>query len=586
MTQADALQNAAKLFSQGDADLLRRHLQALVDVEFLTIPLYLTATYSFTDAALAYSPDGGKSTPLYDAQQELLSVAVQEMLHLQLACNLCNSFGVEPKIPQLNVAPGQVITVPHLEPVAGRRLTTTIGNLPAVIDALIAIEKPADSAFPPPNERVIYPSIADLYHATLDLLNHYLRAYGSVDPSDDPHFQPNHFQVSYATFKTTYPHIPTIAVRKDVATEANAITDQGEGGLIAAHAGGAFRSAPTAGGVRPAFQPVPGSRFARWGAKSHYTRFVHVKTVIAKYAAVSQGTPLPSKPLLTRDEQPMFYQPNGQDSGDLPKWAPQAHTLQQCARDIWSYLIDTMQAGFADGSLVPDSGSSAGGPAFNDAMLAFKYITPLLWQRGHVIGYQYRSGVGGVQAQKAMDTADPLSLFHWDQKTAKLRAQWKADGTALNACQGLNECSERGWGGIAAAAGAGACATADMHTCVGNNACSSQGGCAFLSSTTKGLLPPAEQWVPSQNADVGSGGCQTPISTHQVFDRTAASVINAQKWDPSAKAALLALVGQSVWQQARAILAKKLAPDPLPAPASTTQYDGAARRAAVAPSSK
>lgn len=589
MTQAAVLRNAARLFTPADADLLKQHLQALVTVEFLTIPLYLTAVYSFTEAALAYSPDGGKTTPLYDAQQEVLSVAVQEMLHLQLAGNMCNSFGVTPRIPQLNVKPGEVITVPHLEPTAGTPLTTTIGNLPAVIGALIAIEKPAGGAFPPPNAQVVYQSIADLYHATLTLLNRYMRAYGAVDAGDDPHFQPDHLQVNYATFASTYPMIPTIGSRTDVGTVANAITDQGEGGLVAQSAGGLFRSGDT-GEVLPQFQPVAGSRFARWGAKSHYTRFVEVKNVVDGIAALDKR-PMVLKPDDPRlpDNASMFYQPDGQQSPDLPSWAPGAGTLQECAGTIWSWLTDTMQQGFANGTLNPNSGQAGTSPGFNDAMLAFKYITPMVWQWGQVIGYQYRAGVTGAQAAQAMDAADPLSLFHWDETTAQLRAQWAAEGVALNACQGLNECAGRGWGGVATAVGNGACATADLHTCGGNNDCSAQGGCGFLSSVAGGgLLAPADQWIPSENVGKGTGGCQTPISTQQVFDRTATATIAGQSgegWTAEAKAQLEALVGTSVWQQARSLLAKKQGAA-LPEPVAGGSYDGTARRTALAPTSK
>lgn len=588
MTQAAALTAASKLFTTDDASLLKKHLQALVQVEFLTIPLYLTAVYSFTEAALAYSPDGGQTNPLYNAQQEVLSVAVQEMLHLQLAANMCNSFGVTPQIPQLTVSPGQVITVPHLQPTPGTPFTTTIGNLPDVMGALLAIEKPAGTTFPPPNKEVVYQSIADLYHAALVLLNRYLRAYGNVAPADDPHFQPNHLQVNYATFQSTYPMIPTIATRADVGTVANAITDQGEGGLVAASAGGLFQSTDS-GDVLPQFQPIAGSRFARWGAKSHYNRFLEVQQIISTVVGTPVG-PSASSPAVPGTSLPMFYLPDGLPSPDLPSWAPTAEVLQQCAGTIWSYLIDTMQQGFTQGNLQPTSGQGTGTSGFNDTMLAFKYITPMIWQWGQVIGYTYTAGTTGAQAQAAMDTADPLSLFHWDQTTAQLRAQWAAAGIDLNACQGLNECNGRGWGGVATAKGNGACATADLHTCGGNNDCSSQGGCGFLSSVTGGgLLNPADQWIPSENTGTGTGGCQTPIGTLQVFDRTAAASINAQTgeaWTAAAKAQLVALIGTSVWQQARTLFAADNQVNPLPTPVSTAQYNGDARRAAVAPTSK
>ena len=402
--KAAAIETAAEQFTDSDAQLLKNHLQAVVQVEFLTIPLYLTAVYSFTDAALTYSTDSGKTTPLCDAQQEVLSVAVQQVLHVQLACNICNSLGVKPRIPQLNVAPGEVITVTHLEPTPGKKLTITIGNLPDALRALIAIEKPATGGFPEPNAQVVYPSIADLYRATLTLLNRYLCAYANVAPGYDPHFWPNQRQVNYATFRNTYPDIPIIAKRTDAGTAANAIIDHGEGGLVASSAGGLlFRSADS-GDVLAQFRRGKGGRFARWVATSQYERILDVQKAVSDVC-------LPGAKAL-------FYRPCGAKSADLPSWAPAAAVLQQCAGTIWSYLTDTMQRGFAQGNLAPDSGQGTGTPGFNDTILAFKYIALMVWQWGHVIGYQYRTGVSGAQAREAMDKADPLSLFHWDRKTA------------------------------------------------------------------------------------------------------------------------------------------------------------------------
>jgi len=568
---------AAQLFSPKDTELLKKHLQALVAVEFLTIPLYLTAVYSFTEQALSYRVDG--KSPLYDAQQEVLSVAVQEMLHLQLASNLCNAFGVTPEIPKLVAHPGEVIVVPHLEPTPGTPFTTTIGSLPEVMDALIAIETPDasdENSFPGPNDQVIYKSIADLYHATLVLLQNYVKAYALVSADADPAFIPNHLQVNYATFATTYAKIPTIAKRSDVAIVANAVTDQGEGGLVAKNVqGGMFKSGDN-GEVKEEFRPAAGTRFARWGAKTHYQRFLDVKAVIDSKEFVNRAGV-------------WFYASDGTKSADLPSWAPSADDLQKYSSTIWSYLIDAMQAGFGDGTLNPSSTPGGSGPGFNDAMLAFKYITPLLWQYGQVIGYVYAAGATGAQAQAAMDGADPLSLFHWDAKTDGLRQQWAKDGVALNACQGLNECKGKGWGGVATQAGDGACATADLHTCGGGNDCSSQGGCAFLSYDAKGaILDPDQQWIPNENVGAKTGGCQTPIATRQVFDNGAATTINKQTgaaWTDAAKKSLTALMGKGVWDQARDLFAARHSINPLPTPQSAAPYDSNERRAALAPTS-
>lgn len=595
MTTAATLQTAATLFSAKDADLLKAHLQALVQVEFLTIPLYLTAVYSFTQDALNYSPDNGATMPLYSAQQEILSVAIQEMLHLQLASNLCNSFGVTPSIPQLTAMAGTQIVVPHLEPTSGQALVTTIGNLPDVMEALIAIEKPATGTFPPPNQAVVYASIADLYHATLVLLSQYAHAYANVDASDDPHFIPNNNQVGYGTFPSTYPGIPLIQQRTDVYTVANAITDQGEGGLVASSAGPLFTSVAnsnvaTSDEVLPQFQPAQGTRFARWGALSHYTRFVDVNNLISatQFKTATQEFVLP-------DGHPIFYTPHGMPSPDLPSWAPSVEVLQASAATMWSYAIDLLQANFANGKLTPNSGQASSTtevtPGFNDAMLSFKYITPMIWQYGQVINYQYAAGTTGSQAQQAMDAADPLSLFHWDTTTALLRAKWASTGVELNACQGLNACAGRGWGGIASAAGNGACATADLHTCGGGNDCSAQGGCGFLSTDPTSTaspppnLPAADQWIPRDNVGKNTGGCQTPIGTRQVFDRTAGPTIAASGWSPSDQATLTALIGTSVWDRARTLFAQKQPTPNLPTPLSTASYNGDLRRAAIAPTS-
>ena len=60
------------LFSNSQVELLKKHLQAVSEMEFLTIGLYLTGVYSFTSSSLELSGT-------YDVQQKARSVAVQEM---------------------------------------------------------------------------------------------------------------------------------------------------------------------------------------------------------------------------------------------------------------------------------------------------------------------------------------------------------------------------------------------------------------------------------------------------------------------------------------------------------------------------
>ncbi|HEX9730765.1 MAG TPA: ferritin-like domain-containing protein [Thermoanaerobaculia bacterium] len=77
---------------------LRQHLQYAVDLEFWTIPFYMSAMYSIKD-------------PTDDAYRLIQSVVYEEMLHAELASNVANAFGHSPKFP----APAYEGTeIPHL----------------------------------------------------------------------------------------------------------------------------------------------------------------------------------------------------------------------------------------------------------------------------------------------------------------------------------------------------------------------------------------------------------------------------------------------------------------------------------------
>lgn len=585
------------LLSAQDVQLLETHLQAIVEVEMFTVPLYLTAVYSFTDAALAYSAkdaSGKTTTPLYDLQQNTLSVAVQEMYHLQLACNLANAFQVSPRLPQLDVPAGVELTIPHLDP-KGKKLTTKLGNLPQLIEAMIAVETPdPDPQFPVPNETATYHSISDLYHATLQLLSKYLEAARSTPYALDPHFTPDNKQIVADNFLAQYRY-NTVSSRSDVIELTNAITDQGEGKPVSTpvkskvakfFAVAKAEHEEDSNAVDPKYQPTPGSRFYKFDDRTHYARFLDIQAALQKedWAKLIGG--------------PVFYEADGKQL-DFPKWAEQNKidfdTLQTSMSTIWTYLIELTQTAVDDGVLHPPTPSPY--PAFREAMLSFKYLIPLIWQTGYCPSFLYTgkkdAPITGEQAQAAMDKVDPLCLFHWDAGSIAVRNNFPI----LNACQGLNQCKGQGWGGIGTQPGDGACATADFHTCQGGNSCQYQGGCGFLSND----LPDTEQWIPGENSKTpkggqATGGCQTPLAMganspagDQVFDRN--PNINPD-WSPEIKARLESLKGKSVWHEARNLFAQRVQKSPadLPAPQKKQQgdinYDGDARRQAIAATSK
>lgn len=571
---------------RGRAELLKKHVQALIEVELSTIPFYLTAVYSFSKKAMAYHD--GTTKPLYDLQQKALSVAIQEMYHVQQACNLANSLNVGPVLPGLSFNADQSFAVPHVEP-NGQPLVGQLGNLPAAIDAMKAIEQRDDNVLAQPNKEVVYGSIADLYHATWKLMDAYKHAANLPESASDDERVDSNNQIAYGTFATTYQY-NEITTPMQAMKAINAITDQGEGQIVAMDPSMMkmkqlykhFHPSSEGGEVRKEFQPSEGSRFFQYGMVNHYSRFEAIEEALNSLDW-SQAI----------DSQ-VFYEDNGQ-ALDLPGWAPQdADAVQESINTIWSWVIDAMQGGFNDGTL-SQTYPNTSGPSFGDAMLSFKYTIPLLWQYGRCPSFVYRSGVSATDVQAAMDTVDPLCLFHWDAKTAELRAD---PSFARNACQGMNECAGKGWGGIATAKGNGACATVDLHTCGGNNSCKMEGGCGFLvaeSGSTMGgateLLPADEQWVPGGNACAAKGGCQTPISTGQVFSSAATNQIDAQSgWNQTEKDQLKDLAGKGVWDRARELFATRHGIGVPEAPTSAPGengivYDGTPRREAIQPTS-
>ena len=78
---------------------LKEHLQAAVDLEFWTIPFYMSAMYSIKNRSSS-------------AYQMLRTVVNQEMLHLQCAANIANAYGLSPAI---YVPPYKGKAIPHLK---------------------------------------------------------------------------------------------------------------------------------------------------------------------------------------------------------------------------------------------------------------------------------------------------------------------------------------------------------------------------------------------------------------------------------------------------------------------------------------
>lgn len=128
---------------------LQEAAQLAIQVEFTTIPAYLTALYSISE-------------PDTDAYQLLRSVVVEEMFHLNQAANLLVGIGGLPKLTG-DAAPAYPTYLPN----ANTATTPFIGLLEASANVFglvfAAIEAPAPPLAPPQGDQ--YDTIAQLYDA-------------------------------------------------------------------------------------------------------------------------------------------------------------------------------------------------------------------------------------------------------------------------------------------------------------------------------------------------------------------------------------------------------------------------------------
>jgi hypothetical protein len=150
------------LLSAESAEDLFTHLQGAIQLEHSTIPVYLTALYSIKPGFMP------------EVRQILSSVAVEEMLHLAIACNVLNAIGGQPVLSSPDFIPRYPGPLPmnintslqvHLAPL----------SLARVEHEFMEIEEPETplvfrTAAAP--EAVEFATIGDFYRALIDRIAH------------------------------------------------------------------------------------------------------------------------------------------------------------------------------------------------------------------------------------------------------------------------------------------------------------------------------------------------------------------------------------------------------------------------------
>ena len=165
--------------AQGAVVDLHKHLLAASNLELWTIPLYLTALASIqTDELQIWLPARGamSSAATTTVTRLIVSVALQEMYHLQLAGNLARLYGVAPKLDW----PAYDGRIPYVENLpAGVTVKLGTANDVDTLRLMVAVETPSsiDEPVDPSNPDIpafgfiqydamgepCYPSIGALY---------------------------------------------------------------------------------------------------------------------------------------------------------------------------------------------------------------------------------------------------------------------------------------------------------------------------------------------------------------------------------------------------------------------------------------
>ena len=193
------------------------HAQVAVAVELYTIPFYLSALASIVPPTASNATDGSKA-----AYASVLSVCTEEMLHLQLAANMCIALGTTPNYaaPVYGIVPTFPDGTPILDPTDPATgdsgiLNATIGNILQALPTMLDIEVPTEfeaARLTPP-----YRSIGQMYAA--------LRALTRLAGKEVPWTMTNQQSV----FASGQSFAQTIGSFADLSAAIDVICEQGEG---------------------------------------------------------------------------------------------------------------------------------------------------------------------------------------------------------------------------------------------------------------------------------------------------------------------------------------------------------------------
>lgn len=258
-------------------ELVQQHAQVAAAIELYTVPFYTTIMTSIVDESS-------------DAYKIIRGVLIEEMMHLQLAANLCVALDTTPNLG----VPDYENDVPYLYP--GTVLNADMGTLNTeTLEIMLAIEKPeqtlgASDSTVNPNilPKFPYSSIGEMYEALL----------AGIMQVGENQFSWSRERQQAFWGQQGYPQIIRNYAEAEEAVKA--IEAQGEGGHLAADIQPPFT--PEQFKVDAKYQMInKPPAFIFWPYQdilykeySHFSRFLRIKD--APLPEVYQGTAAPDHP--------------------------------------------------------------------------------------------------------------------------------------------------------------------------------------------------------------------------------------------------------------------------------------------------
>ncbi|MGW2491528.1 ferritin-like domain-containing protein [Streptomyces sp. NPDC001606] len=299
------------------ADLaeLRTYLQAALEVEHLTIPVYLTGMYTLKP---------GTNRPALDT---IRSVVLEEMLHLTLAANLLNAVGGTPDIAHPRFVAGYPAQLPFSDPSLPRIPLRHFS--PEALDTFLLIERPRSFVRPEPGQTG-WTSIGQFYdlirQGLTDLEKKQQQAHRDGTAAHSTIFTgPPERQVGPEDFYNSGGEAFAVTDLESALLAVEVISDQGEG---------------TDGTIWDSDDTI----FGEQRQVAHYFRFKEIRTG-RRYGRYDQPRTEPSGPLIDVSWDDAYAIREDAKTGHYPPQS-QVRRHAETFNERYAFLLTLMEMAF------------------------------------------------------------------------------------------------------------------------------------------------------------------------------------------------------------------------------------------------